>query len=135
MALSAICPLHQEEMEEKDGQYGPYFSHRTDDGYCNGKRVKPYTNGGYQPTRPAPGSSQGFSGRDEEQVRGQIRTWLVSSLIQSRGLKPLTTDDVGTLNSHVTYVMTGKLPGSEEQFSTQGVSFTETPPEPEVEGF
>lgn len=40
--LVGICPLHGVRMEEKDGQYGPYFSHKATDGYCNGRKITPF---------------------------------------------------------------------------------------------
>ena len=48
--MTVTCPLHNVEMEEKTGQFGAYWSHKTEDGYCNGKRVKPFS---FSPT-PAP---------------------------------------------------------------------------------
>jgi len=42
-SLTSICPIHNVEMEEKNGQYGPYFSHRVAEGWCNGRRIKPAT--------------------------------------------------------------------------------------------
>lgn len=40
--MTNICQIHNEAMEEKTGQYGKYWSHRTTDtnypkGFCNGK--------------------------------------------------------------------------------------------------
>jgi len=39
------CEIHSEKMDKREGQYGVFFSHRTDDpkypkGWCNGKEPK-----------------------------------------------------------------------------------------------
>lgn len=44
-----ICQIHGIPMEQKIGQYGPYWSHTTADGYCNGTTVKPFKNRPVQP--------------------------------------------------------------------------------------
>lgn len=43
--MIATCPIHNTSMEEKSGQFGTYFSHKTADGYCNGKKITPFKNG------------------------------------------------------------------------------------------
>ena len=45
MSETKRCPVHGENMFEKDGKFGPFFSHRTPDktyasGWCNGKPPK-----------------------------------------------------------------------------------------------
>jgi hypothetical protein len=41
--LNAICPIHNVGMEQKNGQFGPYWSHRIEGaGYCNGKKITPF---------------------------------------------------------------------------------------------
>src|SRR5689334_12042096 len=49
------CPIHpNEEMTQKDGQYGPFWSHRLADGtWCNGK-PKRQAPGAYAATAPTP---------------------------------------------------------------------------------
>lgn len=55
--MNVTCPIHNVPMYEKEGQYGVFFSHKTDDpdyegqkGYCNGKKAKGTTtsSSGYQ---------------------------------------------------------------------------------------
>lgn len=44
--LTSTCPIHNVPMEQKDGQYGMYWSHRIEGtGYCNGKKVTPFKKG------------------------------------------------------------------------------------------
>lgn len=40
--VTAVCPLHGVQMEEKTGQYGSFWSHRTSEGFCDGKKIKPF---------------------------------------------------------------------------------------------
>lgn len=47
--MSSQCPVHDEPMVEREGQYGSFWSHKTTDpkypsGYCNGKPPKASTN-------------------------------------------------------------------------------------------
>lgn len=37
------CPIHKVEMSLRDGKFGPFYSHRTTDGFCNGKIKKERT--------------------------------------------------------------------------------------------
>lgn len=39
--LTSTCPIHGVPMQQKNGQYGTYWSHMTTDGYCNGKKITP----------------------------------------------------------------------------------------------
>lgn len=52
-----ICPLHDDPMELKSGQYGDYFSHTIPNvGYCNGKKITPFKSrpvNGSTPTAPS----------------------------------------------------------------------------------
>lgn len=32
------CPIHNVTMYEKNGQYGTFYSHKTESGYCNGRQ-------------------------------------------------------------------------------------------------
>lgn len=51
--MTATCPLHQVEMQEKEGQYGPFYSHIVEgQGYCNGKKINPFK-GPQTPAKPS----------------------------------------------------------------------------------
>ena len=34
------CGIHQVQMKERKGKYGPFYSHMTPNGWCNGKTGK-----------------------------------------------------------------------------------------------
>lgn len=42
--MEAICPIHNEQMFEREGKYGSFWSHKTEDsnynGWCSGKPPK-----------------------------------------------------------------------------------------------
>lgn len=38
--LSSICPIHNVPMTQKDGKFGPFWSHKKPDGvWCNGRKT------------------------------------------------------------------------------------------------
>lgn len=112
--MLAPCPLHDGiQMEEKDGQYGIYFSHRIEGvGYCNGKRITPFR---VKPTpiettrEPLAGSSPKERDYDAE-ARGKIRFGFIKAKIHFNGLTKLTNEQVNLINDYTEYSMTGIYP-------------------------
>lgn len=127
MALTANCPIHPNEiMTEKQGQYGPFFSHKTDDGWCNGK-VKgenSYSRPSYQAAKPQ-GNTRDFestltekrsstdvlmedrygSTKDPE-ARGKTRCQVMCAAIQREGLAEALSA-IDSIEKAVDYVMNG----------------------------
>ncbi len=43
MPETKLCPIHNVMMDLRDGKYGAFYSHRTADGFCNGRVKKEKT--------------------------------------------------------------------------------------------
>ena len=88
--MTAQCPIHNTEMQSKEGPYGVYYSHTVDgEGYCNGKKITPFK-GPQAPARPAMPVNKvekrelGMSvWSDEEKSRQIARLSLAKTFIQS----------------------------------------------------
>lgn len=111
--MNAICPLHNVGMIEKEGQYGPYFSHTIQGaGYCNGKKITPFkvpqaaSAGAPIPSLPKP--------RDyEAEGRGKVRFGFAIEAYKAGKLLDNTT--MSEINRWTDYVMDGNLKLPQEQ--------------------
>lgn len=116
-----FCPLHPDQkMFEKTGEFGPYYSHIiTDVGFCNGKRIKPFTpKPDYQASdnmntfeKPkvatAPETREPIKARDyDAEARGKVRYGFA---IEAYKLgKPLTEETKQEINLWTDFVMSNK---------------------------
>jgi len=67
------CPIHGVEMEAKNGKYGPFHSHKLENGsWCNGKAAK------------APEGRPAYAGHGTAQSTPQQRAWGKSKQLQIR---------------------------------------------------
>lgn len=93
---TTLCAIHQEEMQEKQGKFGSFWSHRTDDaqfpnGWCNGR----YPGGPYkapithQTQNPAPTATKPSNGDNEPDwdkiAVGKVASNIVTALVE-RGI-------------------------------------------------
>lgn len=108
--VTAKCPIHDVPMYEKEGQYGPFWSHKTTDenyagskGYCNGKPPK---GGSYprmevrEPVAPAP--MRDF----DKEARGKTRCAIFCAVIAKEGLEAALAQKT-KIELGVSFVMTG----------------------------
>lgn len=86
---AVLCAIHpQEEMQEKTGKYGTFWSHRTDDpafpsGWCNGRRPggpyqAPVTR---QSSNPAPTATKSSEVDWDAIAVGKVASNIVNALI------------------------------------------------------
>lgn len=105
MSLTAMCSIHNTEMDEKDGKYGPFFSHRTEDGWCNGK-----VNGQNKAkivNIPAPRGEQ----PDWEAIgAGKTRCAILCAVIEKEGVS-VAKASLAVVDQLTEYVMAGRKPG------------------------
>lgn len=117
--MTAICPIHPtEELIEREGQYGVFFSHKTDDpdypkGYCNGKRVKTVMESPAYQNWKSTGES--LTHREavkedkpdwDEIAKGKVRHGIAVAFIE-RG-EELTESTKTAINDWVEFVMKGQ---------------------------
>lgn len=72
--VTAVCPLHGVQMEEKTGQYGSFWSHRTPEGFCDGKKIKPFKNptgAYYSPVATSPATREPIKDDSEKAKQAQ----------------------------------------------------------------
>jgi hypothetical protein len=120
--MTADCPIHNVEMEQKEGQFGVYFSHNLPLGYCNGKKVTPFKfkssikgKGGQTYSTPPMSSTKTLDGEKpmlrkdwdrKEFIKGLA---VFSSSERQQGMSPVEADQT----SHVwdwLYVAYGDYP-------------------------
>ena len=104
--------MHQVDMEEKDGQYGTYYSHTIQDvGYCNGKKITPFkgTPAPTRPTSPPAQTSVATSDWSDQEKSKQItRLTLAKTYIQ----QAVDFDNAvanADLEKWVDWIFTGKV--------------------------
>ena len=118
--MTAQCPLHAVEMEEKNGQYGIYYSHIVENqGYCNGKKITPFK-GPQAPAKPAMpvdkvedfkkelGRSES-TWSDEEKSKQITRLTLAKSFIQANSDFDNAVVNMD-LEKWVNWIFSGKIP-------------------------
>lgn len=106
--MSAQCPIHDEPMSERDGQYGPFWSHRTTDatypkGWCNGKPPKGESFPAMQVREPIPQPAA----RDfDKEARGKTRCQVFCSVVERDGIEAALSQ-LSKIELGVSYIMTG----------------------------
>lgn len=88
MQPDVLCPIHNEAMQEKQGKWGSFYSHRTDDrnypnGWCNGKSVGgPYQAPVTRQTQNPASSESKSSEVDWDKIAvGKVASNIVNALV------------------------------------------------------
>lgn len=97
------CDLHNVMMQEKNGEYGPYYSHIIPDvGFCNGKKITPFKPKTELATAvPVPGLSQGENAigkmvevNRSQRIERQHSQDMALRYFQAKGIKDFTDEQL-----------------------------------------
>lgn len=107
-----ICPLHNQPMQAKDGEFGPYHSHIIKDvGFCNGKKITPFKNKPVQATSAPQLTPQGvpaIGGYEDPKINSMFACNAMNNAVAMVNAGIIADKSLGAAYRRILSILEGK---------------------------